>query len=180
MVRASVNMDCQDIFPFETISGQGFVQLVQQALEIQHSQQHLLDAKDLLSHPTTISRKIKDRAASVREKLSSDLHDAFSQGHVSFTTDICGLTPIVRYLNITITAHWIINWELHSQVVCTEEFDATIKKTGINIRAAISSVFSSLGIRVEELKKAVHTQQIEELISSVPYNQNSASTVLLM
>ena len=80
----------------------------------------------------------------VREKLSSHLHDAFSHLKVSFTTEMWNDTHHqVSY--ITTTAQLgLLSQVVH--VACTEEFNATTKKTGINIRAAMSSVFSSLDI----------------------------------
>ena len=111
----------------------------------------LFAGKDLLSRPITISCKIKDCDASVHEKLSL----ISVRLSLSDTTDMC-TDPHCQVSYITITSHWMLNWELHTEVVCTEEFDATTMKTGINIRAAMSTVFSSLRICVEELEKAVY------------------------
>ena len=52
---------------------------------------------------------------------------------ISFTSDLW--TDQYKQISyLTITAHWINSeWELVSSVLCTQEFDATKKKTGDNI-----------------------------------------------
>ena len=52
MLRASVDMVCEDIHPFEVVSGPGFINLVQEALYIQRSHKGRIAAEDLLPHPT--------------------------------------------------------------------------------------------------------------------------------
>ena len=65
--------------------------------------------------------------------------------NIAFTSDMWTDTHKQRpYL--TITAHWINDeWEMQNRVICTEEFDASLKKTGLNIKTAISSALQSFG-----------------------------------
>ena len=39
---------------------------------------------------------------------------------------------------------------LHNRVICTEEFDPTLKKTGLNIKSAISAALNALGLAMDE------------------------------
>ena len=58
----------------------------------------------------------------------------------------------------TITAHWITdNWELKSRIICTDEFNAALPKTGHNVKAALMDSLQQFNINTEHLKKAVFT-----------------------
>ncbi len=46
-----------DSRPFEMVAGQGFIQYTQAVIDVAQSCQNRIDAKTLISHPTTISRK---------------------------------------------------------------------------------------------------------------------------
>ena len=106
---------------------------MQVLLDMQHRSSEPLSASDLLPHPTTVSRAVQDRAVTVRGQLQASLNGALARGRVSFTSDIW-TDDYNKISYLTITAHWIsTEWELHSGVLCTNEFDATKKKTGDNV-----------------------------------------------
>lgn len=117
-----------------------------QLLNLQHSSPALLDAKDLLPHPTTVSRTLATTADDNRKSLASELQDAFKYTSVAFTTDMW--TDDYRQRSYSsITAHWInTNWELKSQVLCTDEFGADQRKTGVNVKASLLSSLAKFGI----------------------------------
>ncbi len=116
----------------------------------------LLDAKSLLPHPTTVSRSINDRA-SLRSNITAGLQEAFRLSHVSFTTDMWTEQYRQRPF-ITITPHWIDSeWNMANQVISTEEFDATQKKTGVDVRAFINAILSSYDITTEQISRTVFT-----------------------
>jgi hypothetical protein len=147
ITRSCADFVCRDLRPFETVAGDGFVSMAQSLLNLQHKHNTLLQAKDILPHPTTVSRSVDDREAIVISELSALIQQAFSNtGHVSFTSDMW--TDAHRQRSyITITTHWITDdWTLISRVICTEQFDPTEKKTGVNVKAAILAVFSTYGV----------------------------------
>ena len=157
ITNACVNFPCQDLRPFETVGGAGFENLVQELFKLQHKHKALLKASDILPHPTTVSRQVADKAKNVKSELSTILQDAFSSGHVSFTSDMWTDAHKQRSY-LTVTAHWIdSNWNLCSRVICTEEFDPTEKKTGVNIRSALAKIFSNMGVTESQLKRSVFT-----------------------
>ena len=55
-------MCSRDIRSFETVGGEGFLDLQQEVLKIQHQSSVLLDAKDLFPDPTTVSRNTRKMA----------------------------------------------------------------------------------------------------------------------
>lgn len=158
VTRACADFVCKDLRPFSTVSGDGFIQLVQSVIDVQRKHNTRLNAKDLLPHPTTVSRNVEKRAAAVLTELADLLQDAFlNGGQVSFTGDIWTDSHRQRSF-LTLTTHWIAdNWDLVSRVVCTEQFDPTLKKTGINIKAAVLSVFHSVGITHAQIDRSVFT-----------------------
>ena len=58
----------------------------------------------------------------------------------------------------TITAHWIdSNWQLKSHVICTDLFNPTQRKTGVNLKAHILESLSKFGISSDLLSKCIFT-----------------------
>ena len=167
VTAACVKFICHDIRPFNSVSGEGFQGLVQVLLDMQHRSSEPLSASDLLPHPTTVSRAVHDRAVTVRGQLQVSLNDALSRGRVSFTSDIW-TDDYKKISYLSITAHWIsTEWELESRVLCTNEFDATKKKTGNNVRHAIVDVLDTLEIDEATAGSVVFTTGTVE-INKVP------------
>ncbi len=157
ITRHCVDFICKDLRPFNSVAGAGFMGFVQCLLKIQHESPKLLSAKSLVPHPTTVSRSVHSRAESLRSSLSASLQDAFRISRVSFTSDMWTDEYKQRPF-ITITAHWIDSmWTLQSRIISTEEFDATQKKTGANIRSSISAILSSYDITPEQISRSVFT-----------------------
>ena len=88
ITAASVSLCCQDLRPFEIVSGKGFLNFTQAILNLQHKHKVLLKASDILSHPTTVSRAVSEKASTVREDLRSLLQQAYAGGSVSYTRRI--------------------------------------------------------------------------------------------
>lgn len=154
---ACISLCCQDLRPFEVVAGDGFMKYTQAILKLQHRHKTLLNAADILPHPTTISRNVKTKAEDVREDLQNRLQQAYVDGNVSYTSDMWTDAHGQRSY-LTVTAHWITNdWKLHSQVISTEEFDPMEKKTGVNIRGALEEIFKSLNVTDEQLSRSVFT-----------------------
>ena len=64
------------------------MKFINEILKLQHKSFNLINAKDILPHPTTVSRSLGIRAESVRQELSAELREAFNRGIVSFTSDM--------------------------------------------------------------------------------------------
>jgi hypothetical protein len=158
VTRASVQLCCQDLRPFEIVSGQGFIEYTQAILKIQHQHPNLLKAEDLLPHPTTVSRNTEKRASEVREELKTCLQEAYADGNqVNYTTDMWTDSYKQRSY-LTLTAHWTTNDHiLYSRVISTQEFSATEKKTGVNIRAALEEILKSMNVTDEQIGRSYFT-----------------------
>lgn len=121
-----------------------------------------------MPHPTTVSRAVKARAKSERELVKQQLNQVIQDGYrISFTADMW--TEQYKQISyLTITAHWIDdNWELRSQVLCTDEFDATLKKTGDNIKAAIKVELQSLGLNTDSSNLTFTTDRGANMIAAL-------------
>ena len=63
---------------------------------------------------------------------------------------------------------WIDDaWQLVSYVLCTEEFDATKKKTGDNIKASIVSALHTLGVNIENENITFTTDRGSNMIAAL-------------
>jgi len=58
---------CRDLHPFEMVAGDGFVALAQALISVGVKYGRVCD-KDMLPHPSTVSRKIADIAANIKQK----------------------------------------------------------------------------------------------------------------
>ena len=97
-------------------------------LNIEAKHRFPLNAEEILPHPTTIGRRITNITKEERDLLQFALQEAIKCGNISYTSDMWTDT-YKQKLYLTITAHWISNdWMLHNRVICTEEFDPTLKK----------------------------------------------------
>ena len=71
------------------------------------------------------------------EMFANTMKDAIVGRRVAFTTDMWTDGHKKRGY-VTMTAHWIDqNFRMISRVVCTDEFDPAIRKSGVNIKAAL-------------------------------------------
>jgi len=125
---------CRDLRPFETVAGDGFVALAQAFISVgvKYCQ---VSAKDVIPHPTTVSRRVTDVAAKVRqETVMPEIRNCFNKCGGGITTDMW--TESYRQLGyITVTVHYITEeWKLVERVVATREFDPDIRHTGADIK----------------------------------------------
>jgi len=93
-------------------------------------------------------------ASAERETFSNTMKEAIVGRKVAFTTDLwTGGHKQREY--ITMTAHWIDqNFRMSSHVECTDEFDPAIRKSGVNIKAAVvNSLYANLAAVVNSLCK---------------------------
>ena len=74
---------------------------------------------------------------------------------MSFTTDMW-TDDFKQRSYTTLTGHWIENWVLCNRVLITEEFDATLPKTGINVKEQLMNIFQGFGLE-DLFKNAIFT-----------------------
>ena len=75
---------------------------------------------------------------------------------MNYTTDMW--TDNYKQRNYTtLTGHWIKDWKLQSRVLITDEFDATLTKTGINVKEQLVEIFHGFGLEEEHFEKLIFT-----------------------
>lgn len=158
IIQLSTNYVCKDISPFEAVDGDGLLYLIQGVTDLQFKQSQPLNVRDIIPHSTTVSRNIHRQAEQEKQKLSETLIEALKVGNVSFTCDMW-TDSFKQRSYTTITAHWISeNWTLNSRVLCTEELDPALKKTGVNVKAAVASALGKFGISLaDNLERCIFT-----------------------
>jgi len=130
---------CRDLRPFETVAGDGFVASV----GVKYGQ---VSAKDVIPHPTTVSQRVIDVAAKVRqETVTPEIRNCFKKCGGGITTDMW--TESYRQLSyITVTVHYITEeWKL-MEVVATREFDPDLRHTGANIKQVVSAILADFSV----------------------------------
>ena len=126
--------------------------LVFQLLTQQHRSTSLPDAATLLPDPTIVFQQIQPPSST--RSLASNC-DQLSHRPVL-------VSPVTRRLiitrSLTITANWITEqWSMSSRVLCTEEFNLSLKETGVNIKSSVLASLSASGIDVVLSRKCVFT-----------------------
>ena len=117
--------------------------------------QHLVDTaaaigrfnvKEILPHPTTVSRHLDERAQTVRRALVDDMLATIEKHGCAVTTDIW--TENYRKTSfLSATIHYIdSDYTLVSRVLFATPFEADTSKTGENIRALLFQNLRVFGI----------------------------------
>jgi len=140
---------CRDLRPFETVAGDGFVALAQALISVgvKYGQ---VSAKDMLPHPSTVSRKIADVAANVKQNMvMPEILNCLNKWGGGITTDMW--TESYRQLSyITVTVHYITaEWKLVERVIATREFDPDLRHTAVNIQEVVTNILSSGSTRLK-------------------------------
>ena len=144
-----VRFVCQDLRAFKTVSGEGFISLADKLISIGARFGENLSAREILPHPTTVSRAIHQMAdehrATLKEKLASLIEDG-----IGVTLDLWTENYKQRtYININV--HFIDN-VMQERTLCVKNFDE-FQKTGANIFAEVSNVLKEFGI--DNMKDAI-------------------------
>lgn len=77
----------RDLRSFKTISGNGFIALIQVLINCAATQEQML-AKELLPHPLTVSRHMRNKHEEVRKEILPEVLEAIQQEQYSATTDM--------------------------------------------------------------------------------------------
>jgi hypothetical protein len=142
---------CKDIRPFEAVAGVGFVALAQSLIDV-GVKYGRVSARDVLPHPTTVSRRVSE----VVEKLKNDnvrpqIESCVKKWGGAVTTDMWTET-YTQSSYITVTLHYMTeNWTLLERVLATREFDPQSRHTGANIREAVLNILAEFTIPTEKL-----------------------------
>jgi hypothetical protein len=142
---------CTDIRPFETISGDGFIALAQALIGIgvQHGQ---VSARDVIPHPTTVSRKIADIATNLKETVvKPELNLTINKWGGGLTTDMW-TERFTQTSYITLTAHYITSdWNIVERVLSTREFDPELRHTAVNIKEAVDNILQDFNLDISKV-----------------------------
>ncbi|GLV33484.1 hypothetical protein CBL_20219, partial [Carabus blaptoides fortunei] len=136
ITKMAVKYVSKDLRSFQSIAGEGFLEIAQCLIDI-GSRSGRVDAKELLPDPTTVSRNLKTMASEVKTKLIPELKLNLSEAVGAATLDMW--TDDYRKIEyLCLTIHYIEKtWCLRERVLCTTQWDSSLKKTGENIKSAV-------------------------------------------
>jgi hypothetical protein len=142
-INKLVNLVCKDLRPFEIIIGDGFREFSQEMINL-GTKFGQLQIDELFPHPTTISRNIITEAEKIKLILATKLKNIFQKTGGAFTTDMW--TDDYRKLSyISLTVHYIENWELKEQVLAISKFP-NISHTAENIKKIIFDILKTYNL----------------------------------
>lgn len=146
-----VEFVCKDIRPFEIIAGDGFKSLAQSLISvgIKYGQ---VDIKDVLPHPSTVSRKLDLLAADHKKDVVVPvIKSCINKYGGAITTDMWTET-FTQTSYITVTVHYISDdWNLVERVLATKEFDPELRHTGGNINTSLLAILSDFEVNAEKV-----------------------------
>lgn len=87
MTEKCVDFVCADLRLHDTIAGQGFFKLAQHLVDTA-AKIGKFDVKEILPHPTTLSRNLIERAQTLRRAVVTDLTDTIVKCGCAVRTDI--------------------------------------------------------------------------------------------
>lgn len=151
VTKACVTLCSKDVRPFDIVSGSGFINFAQTLLQIGATYGNL-DAKNLLPHPTTVSRNTEKEMERVRNELISKVQLLIDSRSCSATTDMW-TDPFKHLSYITLTLHFIDDsWKLNSNVLFTQKF-YNDRKTAFNIKFELIRKIKEIGFKGDVLSK---------------------------
>ena len=111
IVQKCVEFCAIDLRPFESVAGTGFLRLAQALIDLGAAHGNI-SAKEIIPHPTTISRGLADAASDLRNLLFPEIDRAMSNGFCAATTDMW--TDDFKKISYTsVTIHYIDDdWNL--------------------------------------------------------------------
>lgn len=141
-IEKSVKFCSLDIRPMSVIDGSRFKELGQFLIKV-GSQYVNIDIKDLLPHPTTITKNAIKIAENHRNELIENILPFIQENCCAMTTDMWS-DKYKKLHYITITIHYINrNWMLQKHVLHTGQWPLTEKKTAENIKNCIGKFLTS-------------------------------------
>lgn len=146
-----VEFCARDVRPYEIITGQGFLNLVQYFVSI-GAKYGEIDVKTVLPHPTTVSRHVSDVRDEMQAKVLPIIEEAINKGECAATTDGWSDNYKKKYY-LSMTTHFFDDdFCLHKKNLFISIFPKK-RKTGANIKNEMVKRFESLGFDKSELHK---------------------------
>ncbi|KAL1486595.1 hypothetical protein MTO96_046892 [Rhipicephalus appendiculatus] len=164
---------------FYVVRDEGFLKIADE-LVAAGARYGTLSAKELLPHPTTVSRKAAEVASFLREKLRPEIKAAMEDGRCSVTVDM-RTDDYKKTAYTTATVHYVDDdWELNNLVLFTSDFPPE-KKTGDNIRRELVRRCAKYGLDESLLENVVFvSDQGANVISALrPYKRVSCTAHVL-
>lgn len=153
VTNACVKMCAQDFRPFNSVGCDGFVNLVQQCMDIaSKSHGHML-ARDLLPSPSTVSRNVE----TVKDLVVNSLSETFYQHSnkegigLAFTTDMY-TENFTKLSYSALTCHFLDDdFKLHYATLGCKVFPDDAAHTAENIKNETLSILSEYGLDHNDL-----------------------------
>ena len=130
---------------FETIAGPGFMDFVDQVLEIQSRKPKRLRAADILSTPHCVSVHATSLANVIRKTQSVSIRTRMEESGGCITTDFCS-EHFTKTSFASMTFHCIENSKLCTELICCSEYDPFELKSSEKIREFTLAKLQPLGI----------------------------------
>ena len=136
---------CQDLRPFSCVEDSGFLHLANALIQI-GAQHGNVSAETILSHPTTISKRLSEVAESKRNELKLCLEEKTKQG-IAVTVDIW-TDDFKRRPYLGMSVHYI---EAGSVVERTLTIKEITGQTGHNICEELTEELIQNGVNIENV-----------------------------
>ncbi|KAK3929532.1 Transposable element Hobo transposase [Frankliniella fusca] len=154
VLRSSVLYCAKDMAPFQSVNGEGFVELVQKLLDIGYQAAGRIDASLLMPNRTTVSRKLEDLAGEVKLKFVPMVQKAIDNNTCAASTDMWTQENTKHHF-LTVIVHTTNSMgKLDTRTAFTILFDEDCA-SGENIWAQIVIQFALLGIEEAAVRKIV-------------------------
>jgi len=138
------------------VKGDGFRKLAQGLINV-GAEHGKVDVKQVLPHPSTISKKTHAVAQRVRGEFLPEVMEAVKEGACAFDTDMW-TDRFTKRAFLTLECQYTNSeFELKSQTLFTKGFPANKKKSGKNIQTFIESELTKMNIALEDAKKSYFT-----------------------
>ena len=148
VTNACVKMCAQDFRPFNTVGCEGFVNLVQQCMDIASKSHGRMLARDLLPSPSTVSRNVQAVKDLVVHSLSETLYQHSNTDGIglAFTTDMY-TENFTKVSYSALTCHFLDDdFKLRYATLGCKEFPEDTAHTAENIKNETLSILSDYGL----------------------------------
>ncbi|KAK3925971.1 Transposable element Hobo transposase [Frankliniella fusca] len=154
VLRSSVLYCAKDLAPFQSVQGEGFLDLVQNILDIGFQATGRVDARRLMPDRTTVSRNMEDMAGEIKLKFIPLVKEAIRNNTCAATTDMW-TQENNRHHFFTVILHITSSeGKNETRTAFTVLFDEETASAE-NIWSLIVTQFALLDIEEEEVRKIV-------------------------
>ena len=149
-----VTLCCKDIRPYDVVAGDGFVNIVQHFVNL-GAKYGRFNVKDVLPHPTTVSRNVVKTAQAMKGSVAEEIKPIIEAYGCAITTDIW-TEDYHKTSYISSTIHYTNNdFGLVSRVLFAAPFENGTPKTQDNIRNLLFQRLAAFGIDASLLASRV-------------------------